>query len=464
MDELTPPADEQPGTAPRHPVLACLDTVRDAMDRVRDVDPADLTPAQKSEALLGLHRAGERLHALQLAVLAVADDLAATNGSRSPGAWLDQHTACGHREARRSAQLASALAGRWTGTRAALAEGHLSREHAAVIVAALDRLPPDVHPDLVTRCERELIRLAASFDPHALRRIGASILTRVAPEIGEEHDRRALEAEERAAHRRTWFAMHRAGDGTTYLRARIPDPVAARLATVLQAFTSPRRPGRPPDGSSAPPAESVAATSDGDADTGCGEVERLPADHRLGLGFCALLERLPEEILPEHGGTATTVNVLVELSTLLTGLGAATLADPTTSAESVPGDTGAAALGAGGAAISAGTARRLACTAHLVPVVLGTDSEVLDLGRRTRLYNRAQRHAMTLRDRHCRARGCTIPAAWCEAHHLHPWSRGGRTDVADGLLLCTFHHHRIHDEHYEHHLAPDRRVEFHRRT
>jgi hypothetical protein len=96
--------------------------------------------------------------------------------------------------------------------------------------------------------------------------------------------------------------------------------------------------------------------------------------------------------------------------------------------------------------------------------VLGTESEVLDLGRRNRLYSRAQRQAMAVRDRHCRARACSIPAAWCEAHHLHPWSRGGPTDLVDGILLCPFHHHRIHDERYAHTVAPDRHVDFTRRT
>ena len=86
--------------------------------------------------------------------------------------------------------------------------------------------------------------------------------------------------------------------------------------------------------------------------------------------------------------------------------------------------------------ITAAEARRLACTAKLIPAVLGGKSEVLDLGRAKRLYDTAQRRAMGLRDGGCRAEGCDIPAAWCEAHHLIPWSKGGKTDLADGLLLC----------------------------
>ena len=44
---------------------------------------------------------------------------------------------------------------------------------------------------------------------------------------------------------------------------------------------------------------------------------------------------------------------------------------------------------------------------------------------------------MAIRDKECTADGCSIPAAWCEAHHHRkPWSKGGRTDLADGKLLA----------------------------
>ena len=98
-------------------------------------------------------------------------------------------------------------------------------------------------------------------------------------------------------------------------------------------------------------------------------------------------------------------------------------------------------------------------------VVIDGPSEVLDLGRTRRLFSPAQRKAMAIRDRHCRAEGCDIPAAWCEAHHANnPWSRGGRTDLADGLLLCSFHHHRAHDPTYDQRHLPTGALRFTRRT
>ncbi len=71
---------------------------------------------------------------------------------------------------------------------------------------------------------------------------------------------------------------------------------------------------------------------------------------------------------------------------------------------------------------------------------------------------------MRLRDQRCRAEGCTIPAAWCEAHHLKPWTTGGNTDLDDGILACNFHHHRAHDPRYETtRLLPNGDLRFHRR-
>src|SRR3546814_506775 len=108
--------------------------------------------------------------------------------------------------------------------------------------------------------------------------------------------------------------------------------------------------------------------------------------------------------------------------------------------------------------LSAAEARRLACTAKIIPAVLGNHSEILDLGRSDRLFRPAQRKAMRLRDKCCKAEGCDHPATWCEAHHLKRWADGGRTDLTDGVLLCPYHHHLIHDPRYEHEILADGRI------
>jgi len=71
---------------------------------------------------------------------------------------------------------------------------------------------------------------------------------------------------------------------------------------------------------------------------------------------------------------------------------------------------------------------------------------------------------MMLRDRCCRAESCDVPATWCEAHHLKPWSHGGATNLTDGITLCSHHHHRAHDTNYRTQRLPNGDLRFHRRT
>jgi len=97
-----------------------------------------------------------------------------------------------------------------------------------------------------------------------------------------------------------------------------------------------------------------------------------------------------------------------------------------------------------GALLGPETVRRLACDAAIIPVVLGSDSEILDVGRTQRLFTPAQLKALWLRDRHCTFPGCTIPAYWTDAHHLKHWIDGGPTDLTNGALLCGRHHTIVH--------------------
>ena len=68
---------------------------------------------------------------------------------------------------------------------------------------------------------------------------------------------------------------------------------------------------------------------------------------------------------------------------------------------------------------------------------------------------------MNLRDKTCTTIGCTMPAEFCEAHHKTPWSQGGKTNLADGKLLCPFHHHRAHDPGWHHPPPPQRQNQLH---
>jgi hypothetical protein len=95
-------------------------------------------------------------------------------------------------------------------------------------------------------------------------------------------------------------------------------------------------------------------------------------------------------------------------------------------------------------AITAETARRLACDADITRVIVGPASEPLEVGRRTKVVPPAIRRALVVRDGGCASRGCTARAAWCDAHHVRHWADGGETGLSNLVLLCRAHHRLIH--------------------
>jgi len=113
------------------------------------------------------------------------------------------------------------------------------------------------------------------------------------------------------------------------------------------------------------------------------------------------------------------------------------------------GDVRGARIDGVEAGITATTARILAAEANIIPAVLGGAGEVLDLGRARRLFSPAQRQALAEQYGGCAFPGCGHPPSYTEAHHLQWWSRGGPTDLSNGIPLCSFHHHRIHDDGWE---------------
>jgi hypothetical protein len=102
--------------------------------------------------------------------------------------------------------------------------------------------------------------------------------------------------------------------------------------------------------------------------------------------------------------------------------------------------------------VTPATVRKIACDADIIPVLLGSQGRILDIGRTTRVFPPHIRKALTARDQGCAFPGCTIPAPWCEAHHITYWSRGGTTSADNGTLLCSHHHHLIHKEQWQIHV------------
>ena len=67
-----------------------------------------------------------------------------------------------------------------------------------------------------------------------------------------------------------------------------------------------------------------------------------------------------------------------------------------------------------GDVLTVGQLRALACDSSVSRVVLGPDSEVIDVGRRTRLIPTALRRAIIARDGHCTWPGCDRNPRWCD--------------------------------------------------
>lgn len=101
-----------------------------------------------------------------------------------------------------------------------------------------------------------------------------------------------------------------------------------------------------------------------------------------------------------------------------------------------------AVRGIGG--IEPATAARLSCTGTLLGAVVDAHGDVLGLGRSRRLVSKTQRRALMIRDRMCQFPGCA-QTRHLAAHHITPWSHGGRTDLEELILLCRFHHTAVHE-------------------
>jgi len=98
-----------------------------------------------------------------------------------------------------------------------------------------------------------------------------------------------------------------------------------------------------------------------------------------------------------------------------------------------------------GQAIPGGVVEAYLCNAGTTPVTLDSFGNPLDVGRERRLFTKRQRIAMAIRDGGCL--DCGAEPSRCEAHHIDHWhEHHGRTDLADGVLLCCACHMRLHSQ------------------
>jgi hypothetical protein len=163
--------------------------------------------------------------------------------------------------------------------------------------------------------------------------------------------------------------------------------------------------------------------------------DQLQADALVGLitGARTLDQRVPE------------LSVLIDLDTLESGLHDHSVCE-TSEGNPLPPET----------------VRRLGCDADIIPIVLGSHSEVLDVGREQRLATRAQRRALRAMYRTCAYPGCQVGFDACRIHHVHWWEHNGLTALENLLPLCSVHHHLVHEGGWTLTLRPDRTITLHR--
>jgi hypothetical protein len=314
----------------------------------------------------------------------------------------------------------------------ALAGGALSRAHADAVLASVRALPtlPAVPADtgaaagadgsdgeraetreqLVARAEAWLLDKCGQFDPATVRRLGR--------EVAHALDPSDVLAGELAAAARDELWLTPTDTGRVRVRGELDQVTGALLVTLVDAGAGPR-PSAEDGPDRRPPATRRAHAF--------GEVLRLAAnaEPKIAGGLRPqLIVTIPHDSLRDALLQATQS---ADDSDRAAGWGARRLAVTET-----------------GTTISAGWARKLACDATIIPTVLGSASEPLDIGRASRVIPPGLRRALITRDHGCAFPGCRRPPRWTDAHHIRHWADGGPTALNNLVLLCDHHHDVIH--------------------
>ena len=307
---------------------------------------------------------------------------------------------------------------------------------AEAIVSALDKVPATVPVDDRRVAEEQLVELGRTHGPLDLRKAGRLVRDRLdtdGPEPAEQkaYDRETLTlknadngvaftgylANENAELFRTLIHTH-AKPHKTIDGAHDPRPRTKRQADALTTILTTTGPTTTaatlvpadPNTATAPPA---AATTAGSAGSHAG--------NRQGRGFA-----------PGHG-PKPHITVTIDFNDLK-----AATADKL--GHLIYGD-----------ALSAATIRRLACDAQILPIVLGSDSQPLDVGTTVRLATGPIRKALIARDKGCVC--CGAPPLYCDAHHVKSWIDEGATKITNLVLLCKRCHRDLHAGHWTIHIT-----------
>jgi hypothetical protein len=363
---------------------------------------------------------------LDLTAAAHAADTARTQGAASTQSWLAQTSGVSHHDAAKELKLATDLQTVAPRTREAMSLPGMSADKARVITGAMTKLPAQLNPAERATVEADLVERAQKHSIDDLRRAAKRAVEVLDTAWADRLEAQTLKDEETTAHRQSEFWMRPAdADGMIDGGFTLPQLEADILRSALESHTSPRH------DCASQPDESTDLLH-----------ERPTYRHKLGRAFTEIIGHLPTDSFGNHGGIAATLLVTTDYQTL-------------------KGDVERAGTDSHGNRISPDTIRQLACTAGIIPAVLGSGrSRIMSTGRTRRLYNSAQRIALAHRDGGCAFPGCNRPPGWCEAHHINPWANGGNTNLNDGVLLCARHHRTIHHTDWQVRLNRDGMPEF----
>ena len=339
-----------------------------------------------------LYRLMTQLNAEALRRLAEIDTrgLAPDAGAPTTEAWLKARLRWNHGPARRQVHLAQALQEHPV-TAAALADAAITVEHAQVITAAIDALPATVDAQTLHAAEQTLVQEAGGFSPTRLTRLAQTLHSALDPDGPQPQDRDQPDPG-------YFLDLRTRHDGSVDGAFWLEPALGAQLRALIDAGAAPR-----PGTESGP-----------DPRTGGRRRHDTLAD---------LLRAAVAHPEPVPGLGRPTLAVTITLADLRAGL---------------PG------LGEDQAVIDPAVVRRMACDAGIIPIVLGSRSEVLDIGRRSRTVPAGIRRALIQRDQGCAFPGCDRPHPWTDAHHIQHWSQGGPTALSNLVLLCGHHHDTIH--------------------
>jgi hypothetical protein len=380
-----------------HPAIDALNAIDAGLGALLDAPLWSLPTGELGPLLVRAERLARRLDAARVVLTNQADvtGLAEREGATSLQAWLRAVADVPITDTKHRLRLHHALGSR-PATKAAFHTGTISITGATAITDAITALPPAVPAAMHDEVEALLVETAADEGTHAVAARAAEIIHRFAPDALEDRENR-----QRQANALTLTQRH---DGSLGLRGHLDTEHAALALAVLGAHAAPR------------------PATDGTPDT-------RDAPTRYAHALIDVLH-LASATSPTSRGEPPHIAVTISLAALQAGLH--------NTAGTAPG------LLHTGTPISAGTARRLACDARLIPIVLGTNSEPLDIGRASRTWPAPIRRAIEARDHGCTMPGCDRPPTWSDIHHLIHWVDGGPTTVDNGTLLCRRHHTLVH--------------------